>query len=393
MKLYKNYPVPSDRMGLLWTLSGIKDLVLVEFGPEGTTRYLLESLKYFGEEANAKIFTTMMDEDVVIMGNAERLRKTLVEVDEMYSPEYIFVVESSVGAVIGMDIEGLCREFQQSVKAKLLSVKGGGLSGIWTTGVEEALSMLAEIAEEKISEKENYNILGCCADELNHKAEADAITAMMEKAFALKVNCILSASASIEDCKKMGKSALNVVLRKEALPAAQTLEKKFGTPYVYGRPYGLDGTQSWLEEMEEKLGREGNWKAVNVEMEALRSLILQLKQKIEHGAVRKLVISGHSETVKGLTAFASLELGLPVLYLKSAWSAPKEEAAVTEEEYRHLLEESGTFVLVDGLHSRLADEKRRIQTAHPILEGITVPQPGLMGIKGAAYIVRKLIDL
>jgi len=381
-------------MGLLWTLSGIKDLVLVEFGPEGTTRYLLESLKYFGEEAEAKIFTTMMDEDVVIMGNAERLRKTLLEVDETYSPEYIFVVESSVGAVIGMDIEGLCREFQQSVNAKLLPVKGGGLSGVWTTGVEVALNMLAEIAEEKISEKENYNILGCCADEFNHKAEADAITAMMEKVFALKVNCILSASASIENCKKMGKSALNLVLRKEALPAAQILEKKFGTPYVYGRPYGLDGTQSWFEEMEKALGREADWKAVNGEMEALKALILQLKQKMEYGTESRLVISGHSETVKGLAAFASSELCLPVRYLKSAWSTPEEqEAAVTEEEYRRLLEERGTFVLADGLHSRLAGEKSRIQTAHPILEGITVPQPGLMGIKGAEYIVRKLLDL
>ena len=33
-------PTPSDRMGLLWTLLTIKDGVILELGPSGTTHYL-----------------------------------------------------------------------------------------------------------------------------------------------------------------------------------------------------------------------------------------------------------------------------------------------------------------------------------------------------------------
>ena len=32
-------PTPSDRMGLLWTLLTIKDGVILELGPSGTTHY------------------------------------------------------------------------------------------------------------------------------------------------------------------------------------------------------------------------------------------------------------------------------------------------------------------------------------------------------------------
>ena len=41
-------PTPSDRMGLLWTLLTIKDGVILELGPSGTTHYSMESISEFG---------------------------------------------------------------------------------------------------------------------------------------------------------------------------------------------------------------------------------------------------------------------------------------------------------------------------------------------------------
>lgn len=42
MNLYRYFPVPSDRMGTLWTLGSIKDAYIVEFGPAGTTHFYIE---------------------------------------------------------------------------------------------------------------------------------------------------------------------------------------------------------------------------------------------------------------------------------------------------------------------------------------------------------------
>ena len=44
------------------------------------------------------------------------------------------------------------------------------------------------------------------------------------------------------------------MLRNEALPAARLLQERFGTPYVYGAPYGYEGTGCWLEEISQAVG-------------------------------------------------------------------------------------------------------------------------------------------
>lgn len=146
MYLSNNYPVPSERMGLLWALSGVRELVIVEFGPEGTTRYLLESLKEFGNAAQASFYTTTMDEDVVVFGNYDRLNQVLMEIDQRLHPEVIVVLDSSVAAVIGVDLDGICHEIKPHIDAKLITIKGGGLKNDWTVGIETALRLLGQIA-------------------------------------------------------------------------------------------------------------------------------------------------------------------------------------------------------------------------------------------------------
>ena len=39
MSLTRFLPLPSDRMGILWSLLNIEDSVIVEYGPAGTTHY------------------------------------------------------------------------------------------------------------------------------------------------------------------------------------------------------------------------------------------------------------------------------------------------------------------------------------------------------------------
>ena len=68
-----------------------------------------------------RMFTTHMSEDDVVMGDVTRLEEAIIELDKSYAPKAIFVVASSVTAVIGTDIKGVCRYMQNEVKAKLVS--------------------------------------------------------------------------------------------------------------------------------------------------------------------------------------------------------------------------------------------------------------------------------
>ena len=392
MKLYKGYPVPSDRMGLLWALSTVKDLVIVEFGPEGTTRCLLESLKHYGCEAEAKIFTTMMDEEVVILGETGRLLKTLLEVDEKYSPEFMIVLDSSVASVIGIDTEGLCREYQPQIKAKLLSVTGGGLSGIWTEGLAAAMKLLAEMAVDGERRKGVFNILGCCADEFNSKAEAEIVKKLLEGLFRAETKCIFPLQAALADCQAMGNASLNIVLRREALPAARVLEERFGIPFVYGRPYGLQGTLRWVKQVEEVTGHQADRESLVGSLSELEERIAGVKAAGNSQSLKRAVIGGHPDTVSGLRTFLVDELGMFVQgYSIVPGNQDGDIPYLTDQESKRLTSSETVLVMADGINLRGVKHQGKVWTAHPAVDGISAGQPALMGLSGAVYLCKKMM--
>lgn len=101
-----------------------------------------------------------MSEDDVVMGDVSRLEKALVEVDEAYHPQVIFVVASSISAVIGTDLKGVCAYMQEKVKARLIAFEQGGFRGDYSVGIQEAYRLLAQdVAEEKTQASgSTYNI-------------------------------------------------------------------------------------------------------------------------------------------------------------------------------------------------------------------------------------------
>ena len=114
-----------------------------------------------GIDFENRLFTTHMSEDDVVMGDVTRLENAIKELDASYEPEVIFVVASSVSAVIGTDIKGVCNYMQNEVKAKLVSFEQGGFRGDYGIGLNEVYKLLVKNLPQK-SDKINdaYNIIG-----------------------------------------------------------------------------------------------------------------------------------------------------------------------------------------------------------------------------------------
>ena len=96
------------------------------------------------------------------MGDVTRLEDAIVELDKSYAPKVIFVVASSVTAVIGTDIKGVCRYMQNEVKAKLVAFEQGGFRGDYSIGLAETYKLLVRNLPKKgvAAEKGVYNIIG-----------------------------------------------------------------------------------------------------------------------------------------------------------------------------------------------------------------------------------------
>lgn len=261
MSLCRNYPTPSNRMAVMWSLMPIKNSVVLEYGPAGTTHFGAGFYGSFDIDLENSLFTTHISEDDIIMGDVSRLEKAILEVDENYKPEVIFIVASAVVAVIGTDIKGVCTYMQDKVKAKLICFDDGGFGGDYTMGIENTYTLFVKefaLPENPVKNPDKYNILGASAASYRIRSDIWEIKDLMKRSFNMENGVILGLEARIEDLKNMGGAALNIILRKEALPAAKLLKEKFGTPYIYQCPYGYTGTLEWINEMAEILSKEIN---------------------------------------------------------------------------------------------------------------------------------------
>jgi len=314
MSLCRNYPTSSNRMSVMWSLMPIKNSVVLEYGPAGTTHFGAGFYGSFGINLENSLFTTHISEDDIVMGEVSRLEKAIVEVDENYKPDIIFIVASAVIAVIGTDIKGVCQYMQDKVKAKLICFDDGGFGGDYTVGIQNTYTLLTkEFASNKtpVKNPNKYNILGASAASYRIRSDVWEIDNLMKSAFNMENNIILGLESTVDELESMGEAAISIVLRKEALPAAKLLEKKFGIPYVYQCPYGYKGTLEWLESISKILSKEIDENYRKVLEEKIRD-IRQIQMMIRMSRMQPTAsIIGDYDTIIGLNKFCE-EFGFVV---------------------------------------------------------------------------------
>lgn len=274
MSLCRFYPAPSDRMAIIWSLMPVKNAVVLEYGPAGTTHFGGGLYSSFGIELGKTLYTTHISEDDVIMGDVSRLENAIREVDAAYSPEIIFVVASAVIAVIGTDIAGVCRYMQDEVNARLISFEEGGFRGDYTYGLKSVYRMLAKEVVQPTDEKEKaFNILGASLGAWRMRSDVWEIQQLMKEAFGWDCHFTMGMECNVEDIETAGRASVNLVIRNEAVQAAEILKDKCGTPYIYGAPYGYKGTLEWLKIISQVIGQEINPALVKRLEEKIRRLM------------------------------------------------------------------------------------------------------------------------
>ena len=401
MSLVRFLPTPSDRMGIIWSLLAVQGAIVLEYGPAGTTHYSMGLYGGLGLRFQNRMFTTHMSEDDVVMGDVTRLEDAIVELDKNYAPKVIFVVASSVTAVIGTDIKGVCRYMQNEVKAKLVAFEQGGFRGDYSIGLSETYKLLVRNLPQKdvAQEKGVYNIIGASMWRYRMESDIWEIKSLLSEALGLSCNACLCCDTSVEELEDMGQAQVNIVLGNEGLAAAKYLEEKFGTPYVYAVPYGYSGTLSFLEQVGEAVGREPD---------SMLLLRLQTKEKSLSGLSlfsmmgnnksRKAVVKGDYDLVQGVSAFLE-QAGITVLHKMCVHSLKAiAEPAADVEAYA---EESDWLQIIRGMHDTLilADDVALLQAAAdntkvlisaPFMNSAVATHLPFMGEKGADYLLEQL---
>ena len=257
MSLCRYLPVPSDRMGIIWSLLSVKDSIILEYGPAGTTHFSMGFYGTLGVDWQQRLFTTHMNEDDVVMGDVTRLEEAIVELDKSYEPKVIFVVASSISAVIGTDIKGVCNYMQKEVQAKLVAFEQGGFRGDYSIGLTEVYKLLVNNlpCKEQKKKKKMFNIIGASMGSYRAASDVWELQNLMREAFGYEMHTCLCHETSVDEIADIGTAEINLVMRQEGLAAAEVLKNKFDMPFVFSAPYGYAATLAWLEDVGKILGQ------------------------------------------------------------------------------------------------------------------------------------------
>lgn len=401
MSLVRFLPTPSDRMGIIWSLLAVQGAIVLEYGPAGTTHYSMGLYGGLGLRFQNRLFTTHMSEDDVVMGDVTRLEEALVELDKNYAPKVIFVVASSVTAVIGTDIKGVCRYMQNEVKAKLVAFEQGGFRGDYSVGLAETYKLLVRNLPQKgvAQEKGLYNIIGASAWRYRMASDIWEVKSLLSEALGLSCNACLCCDTSVEELQAMGKAQVNIVLGNEGLAAAQYLEEKFGTPYVYAAPYGYSGTVRFLESVGEAIGELPQpLVLMRLRMKEKGMSMLSMFAMMGGGKTKQAVVKGDYDLVQGVSAFLE-QAGISVVHKMCAHSlkaiaepAADVEAYAEEGEWLQQIRDlRATLIFADDVALTQAEASNmKVLISAPFMNGVVATHLPFMGEKGADFLLEQI---
>lgn len=313
MPLYKNIPVASSRMGILWTLATIEDAVILEYGCMGHSVYFGKWLDQLCMPRHAALYVTHMSEQEIALGDLRRLKAAVERIDAERAPSALFLLPSTVPEMVGVDMDAFLQEMEGTTGAALVAFKTGGFHASFSDGVEEALvkSVMA-LAKPAARVPGTYAILGSCADYARYAADAKEVERMMRGAFGRECLCTLSAEATYGRMERLASSEMNIVLRHEALKAAEYLQSEYGTPYVYQPPYGRQGSIDFLRHIGDMAGQNPHDAFIEKECGLLDCAVKPLQGFWRYACQGvSITLAGPRDIVNGLESALRQDMLLP----------------------------------------------------------------------------------
>ncbi len=296
--------------------------------------------KSSGPQLYRRGFTTDIGEMDVVYGGEKRLFKALREILEKYDPPAVFVYQTCVTALIGDDIEAVCKAATQKFGKPIIPVNAPGFVGSKNLGNKLAGETLLEhvigTQEPELITPYDINIIG----EYNLAGELWQVKPLLEE-LGIRILCCLSGDARFRDvaCSHRARAAM-MVCSKAMINVARKMQERYAIPYFEGSFYGISDMSTALRQLATLLVQRGAPEALLGRTERLIKReekraweqIGRYRQRL--AGKRVLLVTGG---VKSWSVVAALqEAGLEVVGTSVKKSTPEDQ-----EKVRELLGEQG----------------------------------------------------
>jgi nitrogenase molybdenum-cofactor synthesis protein NifE len=208
--------------------------------------------------------TTDLTEQDVIMGRSEkRLFHSIKQAVDTYHPPAVFVYNTCVPALIGDDIDAICKAAEEKCGVPVVPVDCAGFYGTknlgnriageamvkYVVGTREPDPIPDHLQRPGIT-VHDVNLIG----EYNIAGELWHVLPLLDE-LGIRVLCTLAGDARYREVQTMHRAEVNMmVCSKAMLNVARKLESQYGTPWFEGSFYGITDTSQALRDFARLIG-------------------------------------------------------------------------------------------------------------------------------------------
>jgi nitrogenase molybdenum-cofactor synthesis protein NifE len=202
-------------------------------------------------------FTTDINELDVVYGGEKRLFRSVKEIVDKYDPPAIFVYQTCVTALIGDDIEAVCKAATQKFGKPVIPVNAPGFVGNKNLGNklagEALLDYVIGTAEPETTTPYDINIIG----EYNLAGELWQVKPLLDEMGVRILSCISGDAKYQEVAYSHRAKAAMMVCSKAMINIARKMDERYQIPFFEGSFYGITDMSDSLRNIAKLLVEKG----------------------------------------------------------------------------------------------------------------------------------------
>ncbi|WP_407175775.1 nitrogenase iron-molybdenum cofactor biosynthesis protein NifE [Bradyrhizobium sp. STM 3562] len=306
-------------------------------------------------------FTTDMTETDVVFGGEKRLYNAIKEIIRKYNPAAVFVYQTCVPAMIGDDIDVVCKAASRKFRKPVIPINAPGFVGSKNLGNKLAGEALLEhvigTEEPDYTTPYDINMIG----EYNLSGELWQIKPLFDELGIRILSCISGDGRYQEVASSHRARAAMLVCSKSMINVARRMEERYRIPFFEGSFYGIQDSSASLREIAQLLVRRGapedlieRTEAVIAREEA-RAWAAIRQYKSRFGGKRALLITGGVKSWSVLAALQEAGLELVGTSVKKSTEEDKERIQELMGLDAHMIEDISAREMYKMLKDARAD--------------------------------------
>ncbi|WP_337884399.1 nitrogenase iron-molybdenum cofactor biosynthesis protein NifE [Fischerella thermalis] len=345
-------------------------------------------------------FTTDLSENDVIFGGEKKLYKAILDIHKRYSPQAVFVYSTCVTALIGEDMDAVCKAASNKIGIPVIPVNSPGFVGSKNLGNriggEALLEYVVGTEEPEYTTPYDINLIG----EYNIAGEMWNVLPLFKK-LGIRVLAKITGDARYKEVCCAHRAKLNVMICSKALiNMARKMEERYGIPYIEESFYGVEDMNRCLRNIAAKLGdadlQARTEKLIAEETAALDTKLAPYRDRLK--GKRVVLYTGGVKSWSIISA--AKDLGMEVVATSTKKSTEEDKARIKQllgkdgitlekgnpQEILRVINETNAEMLIAGGRNQYTALKARI----PFLDINQERHHAYAGYSGMVEMAREL---